>query len=73
MQNFVEELQASAYYYGQVLNGFGPDNLIKSVEATDELTVTFTLSQPQPDLPVWPGAAVLRHRQPGSARVDQRR
>ena len=48
MQNFVEELQASAYYYGQVINGFGPDNLIKSVEATDELTVTFTLSQPQP-------------------------
>ena len=48
MQNFVEELQASAYYYGQVMNGFGPDNLIQSVEATDELTVTFTLSQPQP-------------------------
>jgi peptide/nickel transport system substrate-binding protein len=48
MQNFVEELQASAYYYGQVMNGFGPNNLIESVEATDELTVTFTLSEPQP-------------------------
>jgi peptide/nickel transport system substrate-binding protein len=48
MQNFNEELQASAYYYGQVMNGFGDGNLIESVEATDELTVTITLSEPQP-------------------------
>ena len=71
MANFVEELQASAYYYGQVF-GFGTDSMLKSVEATDDMTVIFTLSRPT-DLPVRTGSAVLRHRQPGSARVDQRR
>lgn len=47
-QNFPEELQANAVYYDQVLDGFGPDNLIQSVEATDELTVTITLREPSP-------------------------
>lgn len=48
MQNFPEELQADAYYYGALMDGFGPDNLIQSVEATDELTVTITLREPSP-------------------------
>lgn len=47
-QNFAEEFQADAYYYGAVLDGFGPDNLISSVEATDELTVTITLREASP-------------------------
>jgi len=46
MQNFDETDQASAYYYGALMDGFGPDNLISSVEATDELTVTITLREP---------------------------
>lgn len=48
MQNFSEEFQGDAYYYGALMDGFGPDNLIKSVEATDENTVTFTLREPSP-------------------------
>jgi len=48
MQNFVEEIQGDAYYYGQFMDGFGPDNLITSVEATDELTVTINLREPAP-------------------------
>jgi peptide/nickel transport system substrate-binding protein len=48
MQNFPEELQASAYYYGALMDGFGEDNLIENVEATDELTVTITLREPSP-------------------------
>lgn len=48
MQNFDETDQASAYYYGALMDGFGPDNLISNVEATDELTVTFTLREPSP-------------------------
>ena len=48
MQNLDETDQASAYYYGAVIDGFGPDNLIASIEATDELTVTFTLREPSP-------------------------
>ena len=47
-QNAPDELQASAYYYGAILDGFGPDNLISSVEATDEFTVTITLREPNP-------------------------
>ncbi|HET6650302.1 MAG TPA: ABC transporter substrate-binding protein [Candidatus Limnocylindria bacterium] len=47
-QNFAEEFQADAYYYGAVMDGFGAENLIESVEATDELTVTFTLRDPSP-------------------------
>jgi peptide/nickel transport system substrate-binding protein len=46
--NFAEEFQANAYYYGAVMNGFGDNNLIESVEATDELTVTITLTEPSP-------------------------
>jgi len=48
MQNFDETAQASAYYYGALMDGFGPDNLIASVEATDDLTVTITLREPSP-------------------------
>jgi peptide/nickel transport system substrate-binding protein len=48
MDNFVEEIQADAYYYGALMNGFGEENLIQSVEATDEYTITFTLSAPSP-------------------------
>lgn len=48
MQNFSEEFQGDAYYYGALMDGFGPDNLISSVEATDEYTVTFTLREPSP-------------------------
>ncbi len=47
-QNFAEELQANAYYYGAVMDGFGEENLIESVEATDEFTVTITLREPSP-------------------------
>ena len=48
MANFVEELQASAYYYGQVF-GFGDDSILDSVEATDDMTVVFTLKRPNPN------------------------
>jgi peptide/nickel transport system substrate-binding protein len=48
MQNLDETDQASAYYYGALMDGFGPDNLISSVEATGELEVTFTLRDPSP-------------------------
>jgi peptide/nickel transport system substrate-binding protein len=48
MQNFDETDQASAYYYGALMDGFGPDNLIESVEATGDLEVTFTLREPSP-------------------------
>ncbi|MGH2427524.1 MAG: ABC transporter substrate-binding protein [Candidatus Limnocylindria bacterium] len=47
-QNFATEFQGDAYYYGAVMDGFGPDNLISSVEATDDLTVTITLREPSP-------------------------
>ena len=47
-QGFAEEFQANAYYYGAVMDGFGPENLITSVEATDESTVTITLREPSP-------------------------
>jgi len=47
MANFVEELQASAYYYGQVF-GFGEGSILESVEATDDTTVVFTLKRPNP-------------------------
>ncbi len=46
--NFADEFQANAYYYGAVMNGFGEANLIESVEATDEFTVTITLTEPSP-------------------------
>ena len=48
MQNFDETDQASAYYYGALMDGFGPDNLISSVEATGDLEVTITLREPSP-------------------------
>jgi len=48
MQNLDETDQASAYYYGALMDGFGPDNLITSVEATSDLEVTFTLREPSP-------------------------
>jgi peptide/nickel transport system substrate-binding protein len=47
-QNFPEELAGNAYYYGNVMDGFGEGNLIQSVEATDEHTVTITLRDPSP-------------------------
>lgn len=47
-QTFAEEFQGNAYYYGAVMDGFGPDNLIESVEATDEMTVTITLREASP-------------------------
>jgi peptide/nickel transport system substrate-binding protein len=47
MANFTEEFQADAYYYGQVI-GFGDDSIVDSVEATDDMTVTFTLKEPNP-------------------------
>lgn len=47
-QNFAEEFQANAYYYDATMNGFGEGNLIASVEATDEFTVTITLTEPSP-------------------------
>lgn len=45
-QNLPEELQANAYYYDLTMDGFGDTNLISSVEATDEHTVTVTLREP---------------------------
>ena len=48
MQNFAEEFQADAFYYGQLFDGFGADNIVQSVEATDDMTVTFTLREPNP-------------------------
>jgi peptide/nickel transport system substrate-binding protein len=47
-QNLPEELQASAYYYDAVFDGFGPENLMAGIEATDEFTVTITLREPNP-------------------------
>jgi peptide/nickel transport system substrate-binding protein len=47
-QNFPEELQANAYYYGAVMDGFGEGNLIESVEATGEYEVTITLREASP-------------------------
>ncbi len=47
-QNFSEEFQGSAYYYDAVFDGFGPDNIMESIEATDEFTVTITLREPNP-------------------------
>ncbi len=47
-QNFAEEFQATSYYYGAVMDGFGEGNLIESVEATDEYTVTITLREASP-------------------------
>jgi peptide/nickel transport system substrate-binding protein len=46
--NFAEEFQANAYYYGAVMNGFGDNNLIESVEATGEHEVTITLTEASP-------------------------
>ena len=46
--NFAEEFQANAYYYGAVMNGFGENNLLESVEATGEYEVTMTLTDPSP-------------------------
>lgn len=48
MQNFSEEFHDDAYYYDQVFDGFGADNIVQSVEATDDLTVTITLREPNP-------------------------
>ena len=48
MQNYADEFHDDAYYYGAVMDGFGADNLVQSVEATDELTVTITLREPNP-------------------------
>ncbi len=48
LQNLPEEIQADAYYYGALMDGFGPDNLIADVEATGEYEVTFTLRNPSP-------------------------
>jgi peptide/nickel transport system substrate-binding protein len=47
-QNLPEEIQANAYYYGAVMDGFGEGNLIDSVEATGEYEVTITLREPSP-------------------------
>ncbi len=46
--NFAEEFQANAYYFGAVMNGFGENNLLESVEASGEHEVTITLSEPSP-------------------------
>ena len=46
--NFAEEFQANAYYYGAVMNGFGESNLIESVEATGEYEVTINLTEASP-------------------------
>jgi peptide/nickel transport system substrate-binding protein len=48
-QNLPEEMQASAYYYDAVFDGFGDGNLMQSIEATDEMTVTITLREPNPN------------------------
>jgi peptide/nickel transport system substrate-binding protein len=48
LQNLPEEIQADAYYYGALMDGFGADNLIADVEATGEYEVTFTLRNPSP-------------------------
>ena len=48
-QNLPEEMQADAYYYDAVFDGFGADNLMQSIEATDENTVTITLREPNPN------------------------
>ena len=47
-QNLPTEYQDNAYYYGAVMNGFGAENNIESVEATGEYEVTITLKQPSP-------------------------
>ncbi|MCA1571381.1 MAG: ABC transporter substrate-binding protein [Chloroflexi bacterium] len=47
-QGLPEEMQGSAYYYDAVFDGFGDDNLMASIEATDEFTVTLTLREPNP-------------------------
>ena len=47
-QNFPDEFQSDAYYYGAVMGGFGDGSLIEDVEATDDLTVTITLREPSP-------------------------
>jgi peptide/nickel transport system substrate-binding protein len=47
-QSMSEEFQPSAYYYGAVFDGFGAENLMQSIEATDEFTVTITLREPSP-------------------------
>ena len=47
-QNFSEEFQGDAYYYGAVFDGFGAENLMQSIEATDEFTVTITLREASP-------------------------
>jgi peptide/nickel transport system substrate-binding protein len=46
--NFAEEFQANAYYFGAVMNGFGDGNILESVEATGEHEVTITLTEPSP-------------------------
>jgi peptide/nickel transport system substrate-binding protein len=47
-QDLPEEMQGSAYYYDAVFDGFGAENLMASIEATDEFTVTLTLREPNP-------------------------
>lgn len=47
-QNVPEAISANAYYYGAIMDGFGADNLISSVEATGEYEVTITLREPSP-------------------------
>ena len=66
MQNFDETDQASAYYYGALMDGFGPDNLISSVEATDELDRDDHAPRAEPDLP-------LRHHADAVRRSSARR
>ena len=48
MQNFSEEFQADAYYYDQVFDGFGADNIVASIDTPDEQTVVFNLREPNP-------------------------
>ncbi len=48
-QNLPEAMQVDAYYYDAVFDGFGADNLMASIEATDETTVTITLREPNPN------------------------
>ena len=71
MQNLDETDQASAYYYGALMDGFGPDNLITSVEATDELTVTITLREPSPTFLFGITLTPFSIDQPGDPRVDR--